>query len=200
LTTSDREVEVALGDAIARRIGEPRYQLWFADKTRLKWRSDELVIGVANHFVQEWLEKKFTDDIASAGLALLGHPVRVRFAIDPELFQAARRDQAQAAAGLEVAVPAIAAEEAVHPSVKRRPKDARPQLPSRRWRQLSEFVVGSCNRVAHASALAIVESPLQAANPLVIHGPVGRQNAPAGRSLFRTAARESRLAGLLHYF
>jgi chromosomal replication initiator protein len=38
---------------------------------------------------------------------------------------------------------------------------------------LSEFVVGPCNRVAHASALSAVEEPGQGANPLVLHGPVG---------------------------
>jgi chromosomal replication initiator protein len=45
--------------------------------------------------------------------------------------------------------------------------------PGRRWKLLSEFVVGSCNRVAHASALSVVEEPGDGANPLVIHGPVG---------------------------
>src|SRR5207237_8556746 len=31
----------------------------------------------------------------------------------------------------------------------------------------------ACNRVAHASALSLVEVPEQSANPLVLHGPVG---------------------------
>jgi chromosomal replication initiator protein len=34
-------------------------------------------------------------------------------------------------------------------------------------------VVGSCNRVAHASALSVVEAPGEGPNPLVLHGPVG---------------------------
>src|SRR5262249_27079588 len=44
---------------------------------------------------------------------------------------------------------------------------------TRRWRHLNEFIVGPCNRVAHASALSVVEAPGQGANPLVLHGPVG---------------------------
>jgi chromosomal replication initiator protein len=47
------------------------------------------------------------------------------------------------------------------------------QRTGRRWKSLTDFVTGQCNRVAHASAISVVEEPGQCANPLVIHGPVG---------------------------
>jgi chromosomal replication initiator protein len=43
----------------------------------------------------------------------------------------------------------------------------------RRWKRLEDFVVGACNRVAHAAAMSVVESPDEAVTPLVFHGPVG---------------------------
>src|SRR5207302_1733884 len=98
LTTSDSKVEAALGEAIAQRIGEPRYKLWFEHKTKLSWQADCFLVGVANHFAQEWLEKRFTDHVATAVSTVLGQSLPVRFAIDSELFRAARRDQAEAGA------------------------------------------------------------------------------------------------------
>jgi chromosomal replication initiator protein len=49
----------------------------------------------------------------------------------------------------------------------------KPPAAGRRWRSLAEFVVGPCNRVAHASALSVVEEPGLGANPLVLYGPTG---------------------------
>lgn len=43
----------------------------------------------------------------------------------------------------------------------------------RRWKRLEDFVVGACNRVAHAAAMSVVEAPDEAVTPLVFHGPVG---------------------------
>ena len=93
MTTSDRDVATALGQAIARRIGEPRYLLWFHRNTKFTWTDDLLVVGVPNHFYQEWLENTFADAVRSAAGDVLGTPMRVRFTIDAELFQTARREQ-----------------------------------------------------------------------------------------------------------
>src|SRR5207244_3415292 len=70
------------------------YRLWFADKTKLLWQNDELTIGVPNHFVQEWLKKAFAADLQAAAHSVFGHTPVMRFHIDAELFQEARRRQA----------------------------------------------------------------------------------------------------------
>lgn len=181
MTASEREVVASLGKAIAQRIGEPRYNLWFTRNTKFTWNDDQLVVGVPNHFYQEWLQNTFADAIRSAAHEVLGRPMQLRFAIDAELFQAARQAQAEvektklpATSGKALpepedrkAVPAAKGTASAGKSPVRSGKG------TRRWLRLADFVVGSCNRVAHASAVSLVEAPGQEPNPLVLHGPVG---------------------------
>lgn len=58
------------------------------------------------------------------------------------------------------------------PASTQAPSGPAPRI-ARRWKSLSEFVVGPCNRFAHGSVLGILEGAPDAPNPLVIHGPVG---------------------------
>ncbi|HZY83238.1 MAG TPA: chromosomal replication initiator protein DnaA [Gemmataceae bacterium] len=196
MKTTQREAVAALGEAIARHVGAPRYKLWFENHTKFAWDEATLTVGVPNRHFGEYLEKTFRAAVAAAAQEVFGRPAEVRFAIDAQLFQAARRDQAEAreaqtarARPAEAPPPKAAPRPAPTPAGKRRPSPAspepevqRPAKPApraepparaRRWRRLSEFVVGPCNRVAHASALSVVEAPGDGANPLVLHGPVG---------------------------
>src|SRR5947209_8402468 len=91
--------ESPLAGAIARRIGEPRYKLWFEAHTRFRREDDQFVVGVPNRHFEEWLERTFKDAVAEAVAEVYGEPLPVRFTIDPELFQAARREQDTVAKG-----------------------------------------------------------------------------------------------------
>lgn len=190
MTAGEREVVATLEEALIQRIGEPRYNLWFARNTKLTWNDDLLLVGVPNLMYQEWLDNAFSEQVRAAATDVCGKPMRVRFAIDPELFQSARREQAAAVAtGALNAEPAVLEQPATRPQprperVAKADKPARglfdtpvssrePLATRRRWHRLSDFVVGACNRMAHAAALSVVEAPGQSANPLVVYGPVG---------------------------
>jgi chromosomal replication initiator protein len=167
LTTSDREVVAALGEALARRLGEPRYNLWFRQKTKFTWQDGTLTVGVPNHFYQDWVQKTFADAVAAAAADVFGHALPVRFVIDPELFQAARRAQED--------LPAASNPKPGYSSEGKRnsesDKQPAPFKRSRSWHRLDEFVVGACNRVAHAASLSVIEEP--GVSALVLHGPIG---------------------------
>jgi chromosomal replication initiator protein len=159
------DLVAVLAQRLCRRIGEPRYNLWFSGKTKLTCHDDHLAVGVPNLFLQDWLQKTFEADVRAATAEIVGRPLPVRFIIDPELFQAARQREA-------AQTPPISASSSPakpHSATK----DPRGPARLRRWRSLDEFVVGPCNRVAHAAAVSLVESPQDVPCPLVLHGPVG---------------------------
>ncbi len=179
LTTCNPQTVAALEEALCQRLGEPRYALWFQNNTKFTWNDDLLIIGVPNLFYQEWLEKTFADDVRSIASELLGLAMKVRFAIDAELFQAARRKQAQEMKESAELDPSDSEQQSPSDKVDREPipKTAPPEgnrwNRKRQWRSLKTYVAGSCNRLSHASAVALIESPEDGPNPLVVHGPVG---------------------------
>jgi chromosomal replication initiator protein len=83
----------ALEQALVERIGEPRYQLWFASRTHFRLVGDLLTVGVPNLYLQEYLQKKFNSAILAAAREIARRTVAVKFTIDPKLFQAARAEQ-----------------------------------------------------------------------------------------------------------
>jgi chromosomal replication initiator protein len=178
----------ALGESLARRIGEPRYKLWFDHNTRFRWDTDVLTVGVPNRHFEEWLQRTFLGAVREAAAEVFGAPMQVRFTIDPQLFRAARQEQASAAnsprAPEPVNRPMPLPDSAEKPRPRPRPTrsenseqqslfDRTAPRRARRWKKLDEFVVGPCNRVAHAAALSVVEMPAEGGSPLVLHGAVG---------------------------
>jgi chromosomal replication initiator protein len=151
--------------SLCQRIGESRYNLWFAGKTKFTWNDEQLNVGVANRFLQDWLQEKFGAEVRAAVHETIGAPAAVRYAIDPQLYKENRQQQAEVVPAPSSAAPAA-------PPVPAAPR-GQPPARHRRWRRLEEFVVGASNRVAHASALHLVETPLEAPIPLVLHGAVG---------------------------
>jgi chromosomal replication initiator protein len=77
-----------LADAIAQRVGQQRFHVWFDNSTRLDLRGDGLEIAVPNDFISEWIGTHFAGPIQEAAHEVLGCSLSVRFAIVPQLFEA----------------------------------------------------------------------------------------------------------------
>lgn len=168
MTVGERNRIQALEQAIIQRISEPRYKLWFEGRTLFHWNADQLTVGVPNRHFGEWVEKNFGAATAAAAQEVFGQAMQVRFVIDPQLFQEARREQDEARAAEQ-------SRESSPQSLDQKGAEKSQEAPRRvrRWRRLSDFVVGPCNRVAHAAAMSVIEAPGEGANPIVLHGPVG---------------------------
>ena len=147
---------------IAESIGQQRFALWLAD-AKLDLDDDLLQVGVANLFVQEWLQTKFADLLAHVSSEVVGKPVHVKFHVDGELFRKMRRKQtAPGEAGHGKALDDVSPES---PRASARLR--------RRKATLRDFVVGPCNRLAYAAAVQVADAPGQSFNPLFIHGSTG---------------------------
>ena len=152
------------------RIGPSRYNLWFKEQATFSAEEGMLVIGVPNSHYEEWLRKTFGNEIQAVVEEILAPGASYQFRV--------RTQPVEPVVEKEVIEPTPPAEP---PKPKQRkeqkqeeePKRARSLERVRRWKKLSAFVSGPCNRVAYASAQSVVEDPGEGVNPLVLHGPVG---------------------------
>src|SRR4051812_20815035 len=76
-----------LADAIAQRVGQQRFHVWFNNSTRLDLKHDGLEIAVPNDFISEWIGTHFKAPIQEAAHEVLGCPLPVRFSVVPQLFE-----------------------------------------------------------------------------------------------------------------
>lgn len=170
--TAARVAESDLREALADRLGESRFGLWFGEGVRLGVDGDALRVGVPNGFFREWIQAHFSDNLIEAAEALAGRPLRLDFAVEaeaePKLGDVVREP------GPGEARPAPAPAPVAKPPTP--PPTDRPRAahgPSRPLRRLDDFVVGPNSRLAHAAAVEMARSAGSAFNPLVIHGAIG---------------------------
>ena len=167
--------------ALVERISGPRFRMWFHDHAKFVSSGRELLVVVASHQFQEWLEQTFGEAVRAAAGSVYGRSTPVRFVVDEALFPTQAEPNAKPAHAPAGPKPKergpahlFGDDRLPPPSPRTKPtKPTKPEGKGRRWKGLGDFVTGACNRVAHASALSVVEEPGQGANPLVLHGPVG---------------------------
>jgi chromosomal replication initiator protein len=142
-------------------VSAERFNLWFRNTELLVQDDDSCEIGVPNAFVGEWLDEHFSEAVRGALGSITGKDLRVRFIVSPALYQKTREEELRQKQELVEAIDSTL-------SKKTHSEDATP-----RSFCLEEFVVGACNRLAHAASLHVASNSDLSLNPLVIHGAVG---------------------------
>jgi chromosomal replication initiator protein len=200
ITANDLQL-ARLADAIAQRVGQQRFHVWFNNSTKLDLRQDGLEIAVPNDFISEWIGKNFTRPIQEAAHEVLGTPLQVRFSVVPELFEVESARKPAPPAEELPAKPASrgkggngkangaprAAPQTISRAVQivppRPPAGAAPDRDAaamspftsrpRLRHDLESFVVGPSNQLAYNTAQYVSEFPGVQYNPLFIHGGCG---------------------------
>jgi chromosomal replication initiator protein len=177
---------VRLADAIAQRVGQQRFHVWFNNSTRLDLKNDRLEIAVPNDFISEWIGSHFSRPIQEAVHEVLGCPLSVRFCVVPQLFEveSAGEQVAEAKPGgrsaADAEAPVSRAVQIIPQARTVAPRSGAANVmgftyssPQRLRHDLDSFIVGPGNQLAFNAAGYVSEYPGAQYNPLFIHGNCG---------------------------
>jgi len=143
--------ETALGE-LQIQVNKANYRTWLEKTVGLSYQGNQFVVGVPNTFVTEYLDKNQRSLIKKTLIGLTHRDIKVVFSVD----------------GKDENSPgSYNAREATCPTTRTSPPKFNPKY------TFDSFVVSSCNRLAHASALEVAENPGHSYNPLFICGGVG---------------------------
>lgn len=83
MAKDDKDIMSALRRAIADRVGNERYSLWFGPRTRFAWDGTELSIYAPNPFFREWIRTVFACAIEEACQSVIGQVPPISFLCGP---------------------------------------------------------------------------------------------------------------------
>jgi chromosomal replication initiator protein len=158
--------------ALERRLSKQAFETWFRPLRISRSRADGVLrIAVPNSAVRDWIVSQYSNALTESLLELSLQDCRIEWATP----QTERGRGASDSTEPAIAVSALEREKALIGSTPiGEPQVADiPSSPLNKKYTFSSFVVASCNRFAHAAALAVVESPGKTYNPLYLYGGVG---------------------------
>ena len=145
---------------------EDVFQMWFEPVVCLETSEDAITLGVPNDFAAIWIHDNYLDLITQRLRLTAGRSVSVNLQKTEGSHKGAHR----------LAEPAAPAAKLRSTAGRRAVRGDERGLASGALNirnTFDTFVVGSNNQMAHAAALAVVQSPAQAFNPLYIYGDTG---------------------------
>jgi chromosomal replication initiator protein len=167
---SEEESQIrAINEALADKLGEQKYRIWFKNSTKLTLSGGYLKVGVPNLFIANWIENHFLNEITQVVRSVTGRQASVAFAIDPEL--SSRRTASRAVSSTATKNDRYLSRFVTDQRTK---KSAAGRQQKRRLKlHLSTFVVGPSNELAYNAARIVVNEQQSAFNPLFVHGGYG---------------------------
>jgi chromosomal replication initiator protein len=202
----------ALTKLLVHRVGETRYAVWFSH-SRMVMSENTLTVYVQASFHKDRITKNFMEPLQEAALEVFGYVPDIQIALDPD------------GAILPAATPTVEVAEALAPRAsgpargqvkEERSMNARmdavlrgesfpaPQPPfrpsrqPRKWKQLEDFVVGPCNRLAYQGVLNLMQDMEHAPRLVTLFGPSGVGKTHLLEGLYQTLKKQT-LGGQVIY-
>ncbi len=177
-------VEISLGtlwekvlERLQKQLSRPTFETWIQTTTAEQFEGNCLVVRAPNPFAQTWLQKHYLHTIQYAVQEVLGYSVEIYFTTGEGEAITPQTQQQVTATSHDPNVSEIAPPTSPFDKVRGKPLDkpqGRHQPTELNPKYVfSRFVVGANNRMAHAAALAVAESPGREFNPLFLCGGVG---------------------------
>jgi chromosomal replication initiator protein len=145
--------QAALGE-LQMEMPRATFDTWVRDAELLTFEDGSFVIGVQNAYARDWLQERLLSTVKRVLTRMVGASVDVRFVV--------WQDEVD--------------EKEITPLWMKKEHISGKETPSCNLNSrytFETFVVGTSNRLAHAAAQAVSESPARAYNPLFLYGGVG---------------------------
>lgn len=173
---------------LEKNLSKPLYEALASSTKPLSLKEGKFSIAVQNECIKDWLSQYSTPIIEGELKALLPEVQEVELVVGSKnLFQTPLLETI-VYSGLP-ACPARGQGE--------KPAPAAPLYLNPRY-TFDSFVVGHCNRFAHAAALAVAEAPAKTYNPLFLYGGVGLGKTHLMQSIAHKVAQANSKAKILY--
>ncbi|NQT90601.1 MAG: chromosomal replication initiator protein DnaA [Candidatus Omnitrophica bacterium] len=165
--------------SIQKQISPQSYETWFVPTRQTGSSNGTITVEVPNKFFKDWLLEHYGEQITRASESLGTKKIGVEFAVGEAPLQEDTKEQEGDKKGRGFLARTFE-------------RFAGPQefLFNERY-SFENFVIGGCNRFAHAASLAVAENPAKAYNPLFIYGGVGFGKTHLMQAIGQHAAKNS---------
>lgn len=169
------EIAADIGFSILQRlrnsVSPECFQTWFKDLRVVAVEGSTVRLSAPNRYVKFWLESHYKKEVLSAVNAVLPEALHAELVLSAVVPVS---DSSNTLGSVLTTNPVIrptsqpVVQETKQPSRETvRMVQLSPRL------RLESFIVGKANRIAHAAAQSVAESPGTVYNPLFLHGPHG---------------------------
>ena len=153
-------------DQLQHQLSRPTFETWIKPARPQTLTDQTLVITTPNPFARNWLQKHYMGTLSAAVQDILGRSVEIQVVVDAGE-GISPNAMGEGAADVTWPLPITSPSTEDASGSDSRVAGLNPKA------IFSRFVVGANNRMAHAAALAVAESPGREFNPLFLCGGVG---------------------------